>query len=145
MTGAACMSRLIHPSGRPVRRVHAQLLARKPAPAPLDTVSAIYEFANGASASSAPCGRRRNTGESTSSARTARQRPLRNELVLHGAAPRRLSLEPVDSLRAELEMFANAIEARAAFPISVAQMLATVAAFESYNQILESDATVILD
>jgi len=68
-----------------------------------------------------------------------------NELVLHGAAPQRLSLEPVDSLRAELEMFADAIEARAAFPISVAQMLATVAAFEATIRSLESDATVILD
>ncbi len=69
MTGAGLhvLDAFIHLAG-PVRRVHAQLLERKPAPAPLDTVSAIYEFANGAS------GRRRNTGESTSSARTARQR-----------------------------------------------------------------------
>ena len=33
----------------PVRRVRAQLLTRKPEPAPLDSVSAMYEFENGAS------------------------------------------------------------------------------------------------
>jgi len=50
MTGAGLhvLDAFIHLAG-PVLRVHAQLLERKPAPAPLDTVSAIYEFANGAS------------------------------------------------------------------------------------------------
>jgi hypothetical protein len=42
-------------------------------------------------------------------------------------------------------MFANAIETRAAFPISAAQMLATVAAFEATIRSLESDATIVLD
>ncbi len=46
-------------------------------------------------------------------------------------SPRRLQLEPVDSLRAELEAFADAIEKRAPFPVAPAQMLQTVAAFEA--------------
>jgi predicted dehydrogenase len=147
MTGAGLhvLDSFIHLAG-PVRRVHAQLLARKPAPAPLDTVSAIYEFANGASGllgtvRATPQYWRIHVFGPNGSAEALGE----NELVLHGAAPQRLSLEPVDSLRAELEMFANAIEARAAFPISAAQMLATAAAFEATIRSLESDATVILD
>ena len=121
-------------------------IERKPAPAPLDTVSAIYEFANGASGllgtvRATPQYWRVHVFGANGSAEALGE----SELVLHGAASQRLSLEPVDSLRAELEMFANAIETRAAFPISAAQMLATVAAFEATIRSLESDATVILD
>ena len=147
MTGAGLhvLDAFIHLAG-PVRRVHAQLLERKPAPAPLDTVSAIYEFANGASGllgtvRATPQYWRVHVFGVNGSAEALGE----NELVLHGAASQRLSLEPVDSLRAELEMFANAIETRAAFPISAAQMLATVAAFEATIRSLESDATIILD
>ncbi len=147
MTGAGLhvLDAFIHLAG-PVRRVHAQLLERKPAPAPLDTVSAIYEFANGASGllgtvRATPHYWRVHVFGANGSAEALGE----NELVLHGAASQRLSLEPVDSLRAELEMFANAIETRAAFPISAAQMLATVAAFEATIRSLESDATIILD
>ncbi|HYS57589.1 MAG TPA: Gfo/Idh/MocA family oxidoreductase [Burkholderiales bacterium] len=147
MTGAGLhvLDAFIHLAG-PVRRVHAQLLERKPAPAPLDTVSAIYEFANGASGllgtvRATPQYWRVHVFGANGSAEALGE----NELVLHGAASQRLSLEPVDSLRAELEMFANAIETRAAFPIPAAQMLATVAAFEATIRSLESDATIILD
>ena len=56
-----------------------------------------------------------------------------NELIVRrsGAQPERLQLPPVDSLRAELEAFADAIEGRAPFPITPPQMLETVAAFET--------------
>jgi predicted dehydrogenase len=69
------------------------------------------------------------------------------ELVLRmsGKPPRRPELDPVDSQLAELEAFADAIEARAAFPISAEQMLATVAAFEATIRSLESGSAVILD
>ena len=40
-------------------------------------------------------------------------------------------LDPVDSLRGELEAFADAIDGHAAFPISQEQMLQTVIAFEA--------------
>jgi predicted dehydrogenase len=147
MTGAGLhvLDAFIHLAG-PVRRVHAHLLERKPAPAPLDTVSAIYEFANG---TSGLLGTVRATPQywrvHVFGANASAEALGENELVLHGAAPQRLSLAPVDSLRAELEMFVDAIEARAAFPISAAQMLATVAAFEATIRSLESGATVILD
>ena len=48
-----------------------------------------------------------------------------------GAAPQKIVPEPVDSLRAELEAFADAIEGRAPYPIGEAQILATMGAFEA--------------
>ncbi len=55
------------------------------------------------------------------------------ELVLRlsGKPSERIALPPADSLRAELEAFADAVEGRAPYPISEEQMLATVAAFEA--------------
>ena len=53
-------------------------------------------------------------------------------------------LDPVDSLRAELEAFADAIDGRAAFPISETQMLQTVAAFEAVIRSLETRQAVSL-
>ena len=38
---------------------------------------------------------------------------------------------PVDSLRAELEAFADAVAGRAAYPITSDEMLGTIAAFEA--------------
>jgi predicted dehydrogenase len=53
-------------------------------------------------------------------------------------------LDPVDSLRAELEAFADAVGGRAAFPISHAQMLQTVTAFEAVVRSLETREAVSL-
>ena len=62
------------------------------------------------------------------------------ELVLRmsGVRPERRSLAPVDSLRAELEAFADAVRDGVPFPISPEQMLDTVAAFERVVTALQS-------
>ena len=49
---------------------------------------------------------------------------------MSGRPPERRQLAPVDSLRAELEAFADAAEKRATFPVTTAEMLDTVTAFE---------------
>ena len=51
----------------------------------------------------------------------------------------------MDALRVELEAFADAIEGRAPFPVSGADMLATVTAFDAVIKALESGVTVTLD
>ena len=68
------------------------------------------------------------------------------ELILRktGAAPKRVLLDPADSLRAELEAFADAIDGRAAFPISQTQMLQTVTAFEAVIRSMETREPVSL-
>jgi predicted dehydrogenase len=66
------------------------------------------------------------------------------ELLIHrgGAEPERRTFEPVDALRQELEVFADAIEGYRAFPVSAEDMLSTVAAFEAAVKALESSETV---
>jgi predicted dehydrogenase len=66
------------------------------------------------------------------------------ELVVRmsGADPQRLSLEKVDTLHAELEAFADAVEGRAPYPISADEIVATVAAFEAAVESIATRAPV---
>ena len=131
----------------PVRRVQAQLIARKPDPAPLDTVSVLLNFANNVSGvlctiRTTPFFARIHVFGTGGSAEAVGE----NELVLRmaGARPERLSLETVDTLRVELEAFADAIEGRAPYPVTAAQMVDAVAAMEAINRSIESGAPVIV-
>lgn len=131
----------------PVRRAQAQFLERKPPPAPHDTVSVLLEFSGGASGLLAtvratPYYWRVHAFGTKGNAEVLGE----TELVLRmsGQPPRRLQLEPADSLRAELEAFADAIEGRAAFPIPEAQILQTVTAFEAVIRSLETCEAVSL-
>jgi predicted dehydrogenase len=67
------------------------------------------------------------------------------ELVVRMSAKpvERIALEPTNSLRAELEAFADAVENRAPYLISEEEMVATVAAFEATVRSLESGETVV--
>ena len=58
------------------------------------------------------------------------------------AKPERIVLEPVDALRQELEVFTDAIEGYRPFPVSIEDMLSTVAAFEAAVRALETGETV---
>ena len=129
----------------PVRRVRAQVLSRKPDPAPLDTASAMYEFENGASGLLAtiratPFYWRIHAFGTLGSAEVLGE----TELVRHrsGARPEHIHLPAADSLVSELEAFADAIDGRAPFPVTPAQMLATVEAFEATVRALETGLAV---
>lgn len=117
----------------PVAKVHARLVVRKPQPAPLDSVTAMYEFKGGASGMLAtvratPAYWRLHAFGSKGSAEALGE----NELVLRmsGQPAERRELAPVDSLRLVLEAYADAAAGRKPYPISPEQMLATMAAFE---------------
>ena len=134
MTGAGlhALDAMIGIAG-PVKRVKAQLIERKPPPAPQDTASALLEFESGvsgllATVRATPFYWRVHAFGTRGNAEVLGE----TELVLRmsGARSERRSFAPVDSLRAELEAFAAAVQGRAPFPISPAQMLDTVAAFE---------------
>jgi len=131
----------------PVRRVRAQLIERKPDPAPLDTVSVLMEFENGVSGvlctiRTTPIFSRVHVFGTAGSAEAVGE----SELVLRmaGAQPERRSMEPVNTLRVELEAFADAIEGRAPYPVTTAQMIEAVAAMEAINRSIESRAPVAL-
>ena len=132
----------------PVRRVHGQLIVRKPPPVARDVVTVLLEFASGVSGCLAtvratPLFWRVHVFGDKGSAESVGE----HELLLHksNAPPRRLVLGAVDALHGELDAFADAIERRAQFPIPPRDILATVAAFEAVVRSLESGATVEVD
>lgn len=131
----------------PLKRAYGQLLLRQPPPAPLDTASVVLEFASGVSGllgtvRATPYFWRVHAFGTLGSAESVGE----TEIIVRrkDVQPERLVLEPFDSLRAELEAFADAVEGRAPFPIPPHQMLDTVAAFETVIRSLEtgSAATV---
>jgi len=142
MTGAGlhALDAMVGIAG-PVKRVTAQLIERKPPPAPQDTAAALLEFESGvsgllATVRATPFYWRVHAFGTKGSAEVLGE----TELVLRmsGARPERRSLAPVDSLRAELEAFADAVRDGVPFPISPEQMLDTVAAFERVVTALQS-------
>ncbi len=127
----------------PIRRVQAQLLVHRKEIPPLDAMSALYEFENGCSGALAtvratPFYWRVHVFGSAGSAEVLGETQL--VLRMSGKPPQSLRCEPADSLRAELEAFADAAEERAPFPISPEQMLATVSAFEATIRSLDTGA-----
>ena len=149
MTGAGLhiLDAFINTIG-PIRRVHGQLIVRKPPPVPRDVATVLVEFANGVSGTIAtvratPFFWRVHIFGDQGSAESLSE----HELLLHksNVAPNRLVLDPVDALHAELDAFADAIEGRSQFPISASDILATVAALEAVVHALESGATVEVD
>lgn len=121
----------------PVRRVTAQLLVWQGPPEALDSLSVLLEFCSGMS------------GTLT----TVRVTPVTWRLHLFGTAGNaenhdatelavrltgqkveRRSLPEVDTLRLELEAFADAVEGRAPYPLPYDQMINTVAVFEAITR-----------
>jgi predicted dehydrogenase len=129
----------------PVRRVQSHWQRRQPPPAVVDTVSVLLEFENGvsgmlATVRSTPLFWRAHVFGTLGSAEAIGP----TELVVRktGAAPQRTVLDAADGLRGELEAFADAATGRAAYPITLAQMIDTVAAFEGIVQSLETGNAV---
>jgi len=121
----------------PARRVHAQVLSLQPQPSPLDTITVMFEFERAGHRMSGTLAAIRSTpfywrihvfGDQGSAEAIGE-----NELVvrLNGKAPERFTYDPVDSLAAEFDAFADAVAGRATYPVSGEVMVATIAAFEA--------------
>ena len=131
-TGIHVLDAMVRIAG-PVRRVQAQLLSHKPPPDPLDSLSALLEFASGVSGTIAAVRSTPMFWRVHAFGRKGSAEALgRTELVLRrsSAETEHRTFEPIDSVRANLEAFADAVAGRAPFPIPTAEMLATVASFE---------------
>ena len=131
----------------PVRRVRAQLMVHRNDTPPVDTLCALYEFAGGTSGMLAtvratPFYWRVHIFGTAGSAEVLGETDL--VLRLSGKSPERTILEPQDSVRAELEAFADAVEGRAAYPIPLDQMLATVSAFEATVRSVDTGETTAI-
>jgi predicted dehydrogenase len=115
----------------PVRSVHAHVISHPPAPDPVDTVTLFMEFES--RVSGVMCGVRTSPsywrvhvfGDGGSAEAVG---PAALTLRRTDALPETLSLEPVDSLRAELEAFADAVTRGVPYPITPQQMIDGVAA-----------------
>src|SRR6516165_7609792 len=140
-TGIHMLDALVALAG-PVRRVQALLLSRKTPPDPLDSLSALLEFASGVSGTLAMVRSTPAYFRLHAFARDASAEVLgRTDLVLRrsGTEPQRLSFPPVDSVRANLEAFADAVAGVSPYPIPTSEMLNTVAAFEAIAEAAQSD------
>ncbi len=135
MTGAGVhvLDAFVHLMGR-VQSVDAQLVSRKPPPDPTDMLAAMFRFASGATGlfatlRSTPDYRRVHVFGRAGSAEALGD----SELVIRrsGRPVQQLRFGRIDSLRCELEAFADAIAGRAAYPITDDEMLDTIAAFEA--------------
>ncbi len=143
-TGIHVMDAFVSLAG-PVRRVHAMLLDQKSGAEPLDTVSVFMEFAN--RISGVLCGVRTtpqywriHVFGRNGSAEALEDTDL--VVRMADASPRRLTFERVDSLRLQLEAFADAVATGAPYPIPFTQMMDTVAAFEATLKSLATERTV---
>jgi predicted dehydrogenase len=139
-TGVHALDALLHLGG-PTRRVAAQFLSQKPPPDAFDSLSVMIEFACGASGLLAVVRSTPAFWRVHAFGRAASAEALgRNHIVLRksGRGPECLALPPVDSVRANLEAFADAVEGRAPYPIPHQEMLDTVAAFEAVTKAVES-------
>jgi predicted dehydrogenase len=132
-TGIHIMDAFVNLMG-PAHRVYAQLVERPPAPDPVDTVSVFIEFAN--RVSGVLCGVRTtpqywrvHVFGKQGSAEALGDREL--VLRMPDEKPKHVSFERVDTVRYELEAFADAIEGRAPYPIPAEQMIANVALLEA--------------
>ena len=124
-TGIHVLDALIRIAG-PVRRTHTQFLSLKPGPDPWDSLSVMLEFANGvggtlAAVRSTPTFLRVQAFGRTGSAEAV----SRNDVIIRkrGAEPIRLKLQGDDSVRVNLEHFADAVTGAAPYPVTPATIL----------------------
>jgi predicted dehydrogenase len=135
MTGAGVhvLDAFVHLMG-PVHSATAQFLSRKAPPDPTDMLSAMFQFRSGATGlfatlRSTPDYRRVHVFGRAGSAEALGD----TELVIRrsGKPVQQLRFTRVDTLRSELEAFADAVEGRAPYPITTDEMLDTIGAFEA--------------
>ncbi|MGE3280335.1 MAG: Gfo/Idh/MocA family protein [Alphaproteobacteria bacterium] len=129
----------------PVRRVQAQLLTHRAAPDPLDTLVALLEFRSGVSGMLAAVRCTPLFWRVHAFGRDGSAEALgRTELVLRrsGEKPQLVALQEADSVRANLEAFADAVADTAPYPIGTDEMVAVVAAFEAIALATASDGRI---
>jgi predicted dehydrogenase len=132
----------------PVRGVYAQLRSARAEPPQLDTVSVVLDFANGASGTLAtirqtPLYWRVHVFGTDGSAEVLDETSL--VLRISGAQPERRQFKPVHSVRAEIDAFADTLEQKRPFPVSEAEVVTTLAAFEAILRSIEHGTPVACD
>ena len=129
----------------PVRTAHAHVVSHASTPAPVDTLTVFLEFSN--HVSGVLCGVRTTPQywrvhvfgtEGSAEAIGPTELTVRKT----DAQPVRSTFEPVDTLRLELEAFADAVAGGAPYPITPQQMIDGIAALEATIESIETGAKV---
>jgi predicted dehydrogenase len=125
-TGIHVLDAMMRIAG-PVSRVHARLLSLKPGPDPWDSLSVMLEFASGVGGTlvcvrSTPMFLRLHAFGRNGSAEAV----SRYDVIIRksGAEPIRLKFPVNDSVRINLEAFADAVAGVAPYPVSPGQIAA---------------------
>ena len=131
----------------PAREVTAQFVTTKPSPDPLDTVAALFKFHNGMSGTlgavrATPIYWRVHVFGDEGNAEALGETEL--VLRLRGRQTESCRYEPLDSIRAELEAFADAATGRAPYPITPEEMVITVTTFEGVINAIARGGAVTL-
>jgi predicted dehydrogenase len=131
--------------GGPLRSVHAHGFKHTPPPDPRDAVAVLAQFASGATGlmatvRAAPMFWRIHVFGSEGSAEARNEDTLTVARI--GETPETRTFEHVDSLLVLAEAFADAVAGRAPFPVSPAQMLDVIGAFEAVVRSIETGQPV---
>lgn len=146
-TGIHMLDALIGIAG-PLAATTAQVLTRLDSVEPRDTVAALLRFRNGISGTLAtvrttPFYWRAHVFGDAGSAEALG--PATLILRTAGGALERREFPIIDTIRAEMDAFAAAIDGTAPFPVSPAEMTATVTAFEGILKSIQSGRTVTVE
>jgi predicted dehydrogenase len=135
MTGAGIhiLDAFVHLGG-PIAKVDAKTFSRKPTPDPRDVAAALVEFASGATGllatvRAAPTFWRVHVFGTDGSVEARGETTLTVARI--GAQPKTQTFPQVDTLAVLLEAFGESVESCTPFPISTAEMLDVVGAFEA--------------
>jgi predicted dehydrogenase len=134
--------------GGAIRSVDAKLFESKPPPDPRDALAALVEFKSGATGvmatvRAAPMFWRIHVFGTDGMAEARDEDTLIIGKI--GGTPQTYVYDHVDSLKVLVEAFADAVEGRAPFPVSTAQMLDLIGAFEATITSLETRAPAHID
>jgi predicted dehydrogenase len=130
------------------RQVYARLKAREAGPPQLDTAMLAIDFESGvtgtlATVRATPFYWRVHVFGTKASAEVLDDVTM--VLRTSGTAPHQIKYPAIDSLAAELDAFADAVEGRHPFPVPAADVLATLAAFEAALRSMQSGQPVACD
>jgi predicted dehydrogenase len=135
MTGAGLhvLDAFVNLAG-PIAKVDARVFSAKPPPDPRDAAAALLEFKSGATGvmatiRAAPMFWRIHVFGSKGSAEAREETTLTVAPI--GGPPQAMTFPPVDSLGLLVEAFGEAIETGKPFPVTAADMLDVVGAFEA--------------
>ncbi len=133
-----------------VAQVDARLTVHKPRPAPLDTLSVRFDFESGATGYLAvvratPRYWRCHVFGTRGSAEVVGELEPALVLRLSGQPTQRLEFTAIDTLREELERFADAASGGDPYPITPRQMIESVSAFEAIVASVAAKASVAVD